>query len=133
MALTWSNIDHWSVRLSASTGTEAATDLNSTSGLNLARGTNDYSGGVGKYEVHIKPTSGAATLTAGGLLKGYALGPDGVWKYIDGGDYTIPTLAAGAGVAFAGVVANSAGRIAYIPSGCGVACTIDIIGTRIGS
>lgn len=107
-------------RCVTTTGTESNT-LAAGSGLDMS--------GIQGFTVHVK-TSGS-NMTAGGVLQAYLLNPiDGTWNRVADGSMDL-TVSAAASQAFAGfrVQPSTHGRIAYLPSGVGLAVTIDINGT----
>jgi hypothetical protein len=121
-ATTWSN-GAWlfggpgsTVIATCSTGTESAPTL-ATQGISLAN--------LAGFVVHAET---AGTMTAGGLLKAYLYNAEtGSWISAPDLDLTVQALAKQSFSGF--TVTAPAGRIAYVPSGVGVAVTIYIVGT----
>jgi hypothetical protein len=101
------------------TGTEAAPTTSTSAGLSLA--------GIHGFTVHIE-TSG--TMTAGGKLLAYLFNPEtGNWTPVSDGSLDL-TVSAVASQSFSGfAVYGGGGRIAYVPSGVGVASHIYIVGS----
>lgn len=115
---TWSNGSSARVSIATcSTGTESAPTL-ATQGLELAN--------VSGFSVHAET---AGTMTAGGLLLAYVYNPEGSgsWNRAPDMDLTVQALAKQSFTGFQ--VTSYAGRIAYVPSGVGVAVTVYIVGT----
>lgn len=115
---TWSNGSSARVAIATcTTGTESAPTL-ATQGLELAN--------VSGFAVHAET---AGTMTAGGVLQAYLYNPEGSgsWNRAPDLDLTVQALAK---QSFAGFqVTSYAGRIAYVPSGVGLAVTVYIVGT----
>lgn len=116
-ATTWSSASSGrTVIATCTTGTESAPTL-ATQGIELAN--------VSGFAVHAET---AGTMTAGGVLLAYLYNPQSsVWNRAPDLDLTVQALA---DQSFAGFqVTSYAGRLAYVPSGVGVAVTIYIVGT----
>lgn len=114
---TWSNGSSARVSIATcTTGTESAPTL-ATQGLELAN--------VSGFSV-VAETAG--TMTAGGVLQAYLYNPESSsWSRSPDLDLVVQALAK---QAFSGFqVTSYAGRLAYVPSGVGVAVTIYIVGT----
>jgi hypothetical protein len=114
---TWSNGSSARVSIATcSTGSESAPTL-ATQGLELAN--------VSGFTVHAET---AGTMTAGGVLQAYLYNPESSsWIRSPDLDLVVQALAK---QSFAGFqVTSYAGRLAFVPSGVGVAVTVYIVGT----
>lgn len=136
MSTTYSNIrDDHSVKAVCTTGTESAPTTSATDGLDLARGSDGSGHPVGWYEVRVFPTGAGTALTVG-TLDAYVY--DTVyakWMRLYNADGTgvslvvVTGLGNDVGVAFVAQEAHGMERVTYVPTGLGVACTIEILGT----
>lgn len=100
------------------TGTESAPS-GTGDGLSLA--------GIHGFAVYVE--TGAGAMTAGGKLLAYLFNPEtGTWDPVSDGTLDL-TVSAVASQAFSGfAVYGGTGRIAYVPSGVGLAVHIYIVG-----
>lgn len=125
MAITWSNLDDWSVRATCTTGTE--TPSGATAGLNLASGTDNASRPVRYVEIHVKPTTASTAITAG-TIDIYSYNPFmALWNKV--GSYDVAAQSNDIGVALPAMEVAPVGRMAAVPTGLGVAVTLDMYGT----
>lgn len=123
MTVTYTSPNAKVVKIACSTGTETANaPTQATDGLALT-----------SNEVFIKAAvvfvETAGTMTAGGLLKCYLFNPvTASWTAAPDLDLTVQNVAK---QGFSGLyIPAPGGRIAYIPSGVGLACDIYIIGSE---
>lgn len=118
--ITWTSADNGLVSIASCTSTTESAPTLVTEGLSLA--------GVKGIVVVIET---AGTLTAGGVLQAYIWNDSAgtpSWVRVPDHDLTVQALAKQAFSGFA--VTSPRGRIAFIPSGVGLASTIYITATR---